>query len=156
MWLVLGGDAVDGGPGVDGCHAGHSVAHQHVLDGVCDGGIGRRGDPAGLAQMVSICGADIALCGPVRGELVRKFDNGRVGPARQSVRDNILLSGDVVDPEPVSHGLQLVVEESGVVNGVQGLVWAKDDVEGGVVNAEKEVGVSSNEELAFVQAVKSC
>ena len=54
LWAILGSNAVDAGPGVHLCHAGHCVPHQQVLCGVGDGSHGGWGYPAGLAKMFRI------------------------------------------------------------------------------------------------------
>ena len=76
-------------------------------------------DPAGLAKVVSIPGGDIGLGGPVQRQPAGGVHDERVRPPGHGVGDNVFLARDVVDSEPVPHGLQLVVEESGVVDGLQ-------------------------------------
>jgi hypothetical protein len=133
-------DAVDAGPQVHLSHAGHLVPHQQVIDRVHEGGYGWWRDPAGLAKVVSIPRGDIGLGGLVHRQPAGGVHDGGVRPPGYGVGNDVGLARDVVDGEPAPHGLQLVVEESGVVDGLQGLVSVEDGQEGVVVHAEDEIG----------------
>ena len=122
LWAILCSNAINAGPGVYLCHAGHRVPHQQVLGGVGDGGYGGWRDPAGLAKVLRVLGGDIGLSSPVHLHPAGGGHDGGVGPPGHGVRDDVLLARNVVDGEPVSHGLQLVIEEPGVVDGLQGFV----------------------------------
>ena len=80
--------------------------------------------------------------------------DGGVRSPEHCVRDEVLLARDVVDREPVPHGLQLVVQQAGVVDVLQGLVCSEYCYEGVVVNTEDEVGKASYKQFAFLRAVK--
>ena len=132
----------------------YCVPHHQVLSGVGDGRHGVWGDPAGLSEVFSELRGYIRLCSPVHRKPAGGVHDGGVRSPGHCVGDDVLLARDVVDREPVPHGLQLVVQQAGVVDVLQGLVCSEYCYEGVVVNTEDEVGEASYKKIAFLHAVE--